>query len=31
MVPELRSLVDAMDAGTIAGYGELQVSQVDGF
>ncbi|WP_164103227.1 biopolymer transporter ExbD [Candidatus Laterigemmans baculatus] len=28
---KLQSLVDAMDAGTISGYGELQVTQVDGF
>ncbi len=28
---KLKSLVDAMDAGTIAGYSELQVTQVEGF
>ncbi len=28
---KLRSLVDAMDAGTIAGYADLQVTQVEGF
>ena len=28
---KLRSLVTAMDAGTIAGYGELQVSEVEDF
>lgn len=28
---KLQTLVDAMDAGTIAGYSELQVTQVDGF
>ncbi len=27
----LRSLVDAMDAGTIAGYAELEVTQVEEF
>lgn len=27
----LRHLVDCMDAGTISGYGEIQVTQVDGF
>lgn len=28
---KLRFLVDAMDAGTIAGYAELEVQQVEGF
>ncbi len=28
---KLRSLVDAMDAGTIAGYAELEVTQVEEF
>jgi len=28
---KLRSLVDAMDAGTIAGFAELEVTQVDEF
>ncbi|MEM6688356.1 MAG: biopolymer transporter ExbD [Planctomycetota bacterium] len=28
---KLNALVDAMDAGTIAGYASLQVTQVDGF
>ena len=28
---KLRALVDAMDAGTIAGYAQLEVTQVDGF
>lgn len=28
---KLRYLVDAMDAGTIAGYSELEVQQVEGF
>ena len=28
---QLQSMVDAMDAGTIAGFAELQVVQVDGF
>ena len=28
---QLRYLVDCMDAGTICGYSELKVTQVDGF
>jgi hypothetical protein len=28
---KLHALVDAMDAGTIAGYTELQVTQVEEF
>ena len=28
---KLKSLVDAMDAGTIAGYAQLEVTQVEEF
>ena len=28
---KLQALVDAMDAGTVAGFAEIEVTQVEGF
>ena len=28
---KLQALIDCMDAGTLSNYGEIQVTQVDGF